>query len=68
MLFRSEAELAVHGATAAGVAVKYLLFDDEGHEIQRRENRLRFVVEVTDWIVGHLGIGVPAPGTAAVGT
>jgi dipeptidyl aminopeptidase/acylaminoacyl peptidase len=49
-----EAELAVHGAKAAGVPVKYLLFDDEGHEIQRTENRIRFIHEVRDWLCEHL--------------
>ena len=49
-----EAELAVHGAKTAGVDVRYLLFDDEGHEIQRTENRLRFVDESVDWLVTHL--------------
>ena len=45
-----EAELAVHGAKAAGVPMKYLLFDDEGHEIQRTENRVRFIHECVDWL------------------
>ena len=50
-----EAELAVHGAKSAGVPVRYLLFDDEGHEIQRTGNRIRFVHEVVDWTCTHLG-------------
>jgi dipeptidyl aminopeptidase/acylaminoacyl peptidase len=48
-----EAELAVHGAKAAGVPLKYLLFDDEGHEIQRTENRVRFIHECVDWLCEH---------------
>jgi dipeptidyl aminopeptidase/acylaminoacyl peptidase len=48
-----EAELAVHGAKAAGVPLKYLLFDDEGHEIQRTENRVRFIHECVDWLEEH---------------
>ena len=51
-----EAELAVHGAKSAGVEVRYLLFDDEGHEIQRLENRRTFVHAVTDWLTTHFGI------------
>jgi len=51
-----EAELAVHGAKAAGVPVKYLLFDDEGHEIQRTENRVRFIHECVDWLCRHFGL------------
>jgi len=50
-----EAELAVHGAKAAGVPVRYLLFDDEGHVIQRVGNRVRFIREVVDWVETHLG-------------
>jgi dipeptidyl aminopeptidase/acylaminoacyl peptidase len=50
-----EAELAVHGAKAAGVPLKYLLFDDEGHEIQRTENRVRFIHECVDWLEEHFG-------------
>ena len=49
-----EAELAVHGAKDAGVPVRYLLFEDEGHEIQRTENRVRFVHECVDWLDEHL--------------
>ncbi|MEJ2890190.1 prolyl oligopeptidase family serine peptidase [Actinomycetospora aeridis] len=51
-----EAELAVHGAKAAGVPVRYLLFDDEGHEIQRTENRVRFIHECVDWLGEHFGL------------
>jgi dipeptidyl aminopeptidase/acylaminoacyl peptidase len=51
-----EAELAVHGAKAAGVDVRYLLFDDEGHEIQRLDNRRTFVHAVTDWLTTHFGL------------
>lgn len=51
-----EAELAVHGAKAAGVPVRYLLFDDEGHEIQRTENRVRFIHECVDWLAEHFGL------------
>lgn len=48
-----EAELAVHGAKAAGVDVRYLLFEDEGHEIQRLENRRTFIHAVTEWLTDH---------------
>ena len=51
-----EAELAVHGAMAAGVPFRYLLFDDEGHEFQRTGNRLRFVHEIVDWVGEHLRV------------
>ncbi|MFC5065826.1 S9 family peptidase [Actinomycetospora atypica] len=51
-----EAELAVHGAKAAGVDVRYLLFDDEGHEIQRLENRRTFIHAVTEWLTDHFDL------------
>lgn len=54
-----EAELAVHGAKAAGVDVRYLLFEDEGHEIQRLDNRRTFVHAVTDWLTTHFGLPSP---------
>ncbi|WP_433802348.1 prolyl oligopeptidase family serine peptidase [Actinomycetospora sp. CA-084318] len=58
-----EAELAVHGAKAAGVDVRYLLFEDEGHEIQRLDNRRTFVHAVTDWLTSHFGLTTPATPT-----
>jgi dipeptidyl aminopeptidase/acylaminoacyl peptidase len=56
-----EAELAVHGAKAAGVEVRYLLFDDEGHEIQRLENRRIFIHAVTEWLAAHFGLAPATP-------
>jgi dipeptidyl aminopeptidase/acylaminoacyl peptidase len=38
------------------VPMKYLLFDDEGHEIQRTENRIRFIHEVCDWLCEYLDV------------
>jgi hypothetical protein len=55
-----EAEQALMGAKQAGVPVRYLLFEDEGHEIQRTENRIRFIHEVTDWLCEHFGLAEPA--------
>lgn len=60
-----EAELAVHGAKDAGVPVRYLLFEDEGHTIQRTENRIRFVHECVGWLVEYLGPGATAPAPAS---
>jgi dipeptidyl aminopeptidase/acylaminoacyl peptidase len=54
-----EAELAVHGAKAAGVEVRYLLFEDEGHEIQRLDNRRTFVHAVAEWLTRHFGLSDP---------
>lgn len=61
-----EAELAVHGAKSAGVDVRYLLFEDEGHEIQRLDNRRTFIHAVTDWLTTHFGVA-PARGEPSAG-
>jgi dipeptidyl aminopeptidase/acylaminoacyl peptidase len=61
-----EAELAVHGAKSAGVDVRYLLFEDEGHEIQRLDNRRTFIHTVTDWLTTHFGVA-PARGEPSDG-
>ncbi|GLW25876.1 peptidase S9 [Microbispora amethystogenes] len=49
-----EAEQVVRAARAAGVPCEVLLFEDEGHEIRRRANRVTFVRRVTDWLDRHL--------------
>ncbi len=45
-----EAEQVVRAARARGVPCELLLFDDEGHEIRRRANRVVFVRRVTEWL------------------
>jgi dipeptidyl aminopeptidase/acylaminoacyl peptidase len=62
-----EAELAVHGAKSAGVDVRYLLFEDEGHEIQRLDNRRTFIHAVTDWLRTHFELAPPARGEPSAG-
>lgn len=49
-----EAEQVTRAATDRGVPCELLLFEDEGHEIRRRANRVAFVRRVTDWLVRHL--------------
>ncbi|XVQ82154.1 S9 family peptidase [Microbispora siamensis] len=45
-----EAEQVVRAARARGVPCELLLFEDEGHEIRRRANRVVFVRRVTEWL------------------
>ncbi|MGW5263775.1 prolyl oligopeptidase family serine peptidase [Microbispora sp. NPDC004025] len=49
-----EAEQVVGAARARGVPCELLLFEDEGHEIRRRVNRVTFVRRVTEWLGRHL--------------
>lgn len=49
-----EAEQTVAAAQRAGVPVRYLLFEGEGHELARVENRNRFVTETVAWLTKHL--------------
>lgn len=49
-----EAEQTVAAATAVGVPVRFLLFDDEGHEAHGTANRLLFVRTVVSWILDSL--------------
>jgi dipeptidyl aminopeptidase/acylaminoacyl peptidase len=50
-----EAEETVAAARARGVAVEYLLFEGEGHELQSIANREVFVRRTVDWLVRMLG-------------
>ncbi len=50
----SEAEQAVAAASARGVDCRYLLFEDEGHEIAGLANRTLFVRETVEWVGAHL--------------
>jgi dipeptidyl aminopeptidase/acylaminoacyl peptidase len=49
-----EAEQVVAAARARGVAVEYLLFAGEGHEIARTDHRELFVRTTVDWLVARL--------------
>lgn len=50
----SESEQAVNAARERGVPVDYLLFPDEGHEIERPANQLTFVDATLSWLTRHL--------------
>jgi dipeptidyl aminopeptidase/acylaminoacyl peptidase len=49
-----EAEQIVRALRERGAAPGFLLFPDEGHEIQGVANRVTFVREVARWLTGHL--------------
>ncbi|WP_214413405.1 S9 family peptidase [Sphaerisporangium fuscum] len=45
-----EAEQVVAAATARGVPCRYLLFEDEGHETLRKDNKILFMEAVVHWL------------------
>ena len=49
-----EAEQVVAALTERGAAPGFLLFPDEGHEVQGTENRAVFVREVVRWVTAQL--------------
>lgn len=51
-----EAERTVAAARASGVAVDYLLFEGEGHELQSLANRETFVQRTVQWL-SHVLLG-----------
>ncbi|MET8153809.1 S9 family peptidase [Actinoplanes sp. NPDC049668] len=53
-----EAEQVVAALTELGVPHRYLLFPDEGHELQHRSSRARYLRETVAWLTAHLA---PAP-------
>lgn len=53
-----EAEQVVTALAARGVPHRYLLFPDEGHELQHRASRAAYLRETIDWLTTHL---TPAP-------
>ncbi len=46
----TESEQIVEALRARGRTVRYLLFDDDGHGIDKRENREALVAAVSDWL------------------
>jgi dienelactone hydrolase len=46
----SESEQIVDALRAAGRDVRYLLFEDDGHAIIKRENRARLATTMSDWL------------------
>lgn len=46
----SESEQIVEALRGLGRSVRYLLFDDDGHEISKRENRETLAAAVANWL------------------
>jgi dipeptidyl aminopeptidase/acylaminoacyl peptidase len=49
-----EAEQVVAALEARNAPVQYLLFDDEGHEVLRKPNRVVYVKAVGEFLAAHL--------------
>ncbi len=59
-----EAEQIVAALKARGLAVEFLRFEDEGHGVARRENRIRAYGTVARFLCAHLGLPVDPPAEA----
>ena len=46
----SESKQIVEALRGLGRSVRYLLFDDDGHEISKRENRETLAAEMANWL------------------
>jgi dipeptidyl aminopeptidase/acylaminoacyl peptidase len=46
----TEAEQIVSAVKAKGIPVEYILLDDEGHGLAKRENRIRVVTAIVDFL------------------
>ncbi|MCC6484648.1 MAG: S9 family peptidase [Armatimonadetes bacterium] len=57
---RAEADQMVEALRARGIAVEYLLFEDEGHGFARPENRLTFYASAENFLSRVLGGRVEA--------
>lgn len=60
-----ESEQMYEALRERGRPVRYLLFEDDGHEIAKRENRARMAEAVRNWL-GRRSRGLPVPSTAAM--
>lgn len=49
----SESEQIVEALRAAGREVRYLLFEDDGHVIAKRENRAALGAAMSEWLTGR---------------
>ncbi|NKV94970.1 prolyl oligopeptidase family serine peptidase, partial [Rhodococcus hoagii] len=50
----SESEQVVASVRARGVVAELLLFDDEGHDIVKRENRDALAEKMVTWLTSRL--------------
>ncbi|NOY56219.1 MAG: S9 family peptidase [Actinobacteria bacterium] len=49
-----ESNQLVHDLRAQGKEIEYLVFDDEGHDMVKRENKLRAYEAIADFLTKHL--------------
>ena len=64
-VLKVESDDIVEAARANGVAVEYIVFDDEGHGFRKKENRLRGYKAILAFLDQHLKAeGTPAEGEA----
>jgi len=52
---QAESERIVHALRSKGKAVEYIVFPDEGHDLTRPENRLKFCAAAEAFLAKHLG-------------
>lgn len=61
----SESEQIVDALRGAGRDVRLLLFDDDGHQISKRENRVTLATAMSEWLAMAFGATDPAVSKAA---
>jgi dipeptidyl aminopeptidase/acylaminoacyl peptidase len=52
---RSESDLIVSALRQKGVPVEYMVKDNEGHSLDRRENQIEFYARVARFLEKHIG-------------
>ena len=52
---KEQSDRMVKALRRRGIATRYLVFDDEGHSIRRRENWISLARELEDFLASHLG-------------
>jgi len=63
----SESEQIVDALRGAGRDVRYLLFDDDGHGIVKRENRAALATAMSEWLSKAFAAAGPLPATREPG-
>lgn len=65
-VLQAESDDIVEAARKNGVPVEYLVFDDEGHGLRKKENRQRAYSAIVDFLDTHLGrISLPGRGVTS---
>jgi dipeptidyl aminopeptidase/acylaminoacyl peptidase len=50
---QSEAEQLVSSLTERDIGYEYLLFEDEGHGVERTENRIEYITRTVEFFQSH---------------